>query len=318
MGGAYSRPSLVEAIDLQELGAELKIFGEIDDVAMRHFNPSIAWHDGKLKIAIRSCNFAVKRLGDWYFRDGSAYSKTDVLYGDLNPESLTVSNLTKLKLSDNSPTRTLVAGLEDARLFSRKDGMHAIGFESDRLSRSLHNETASLAEYLIKGNDLKYIRTLEKPDKKTVEKNWQPVDVETAYFEYTYSPTQVWQGSNVLGDKYNGEIHGGSQLLEQNDGTYLSLVHEKIADVRYGRSVYDRYVYYTYLARHDKIGNIIQLSKPFRFGTLENIEFASGMVECNGDFLISFGIRDCKWAIARIDKEKLTNLLEDWTHESQA
>ena len=321
MGARNSRPSLVTALDLQELGAELKIYGEIDDATMRYFNPSLAWHEEQLYISIRSCNFAVERHGKWYLRDNSAYSKTDVLLGKLNKDTLKVHGLTKLELSDNSPTRIKVAGLEDVRLFSRKDGLHAIGFESDRLTKSLHNASATLAEYLIDGSELKYIRTLQKPDKNVVEKNWQPVDNETAHFEFTYSPTQVWQGNQVLGEKYAGEIHGGTQLLEQADGTYLSLVHEKMIELgySYGRNTYDKYTYITYLARHNKNGFIIQLSKPFRFGTHENIEFASGMVEHQGDLLISFGIRDCKYAIARISKEKLTNLLEEWnSNEPQA
>lgn len=307
VGGYHTRPGVVTAVDLQELGAELRIYGEIDDPAMRYFNPSIAWHGDKLKIAVRSCNFAVKRHGSWYFRDGSAYSKTDVLYGDLNPATLAVSNLKPLKLSKDSPTRVLVSGLEDIRLFSRKDGMHAIGFESDRLTKSLHNSSASLAEYLIKGDELKYIRTWEKPEKEVVEKNWSPPDIPTKEFDFTYSPTQVWKDGKVIGSKYIGQIHGGSHLLKQKDDTYLSLVHEKFADRRYGLT-YDKYVYVTHLARHNKQGIITQLSKGFRFGTHENIEFASGMVEHGGYFLISLGIRDCKFAICRIAKDKLMKL----------
>jgi hypothetical protein len=306
---------MVKALDLQELGADVLIYGEIDDAAMRHINPSIAFHDGKLKLSIRSCNFKVERGGKWSFRDGNAYSKTDVLYGDLDPDTLKVSNLKKLKLSKNSPTRTLVAGLEDVRLFSRKDGMHALGFESDRVTRSLHNESTSLAEYLIKGDDLVYIKTHEKPDPKVVEKNWSPTDVPSNLFDFAYSDSQSYKDGKLKGKPSTTEIHGGSQLLKQTDGTYLSIVHEKMLDPKqiYNRrnpNIYDKYIYYTYLAKHDENGIITKLSKPFRFGTLENIEFASGMVEHNGDLLISFGIRDCKIAIARISKEKLLSLMD--------
>lgn len=310
MGRPHTRSSLVEAaVDLQSFGAELRIYGEIDDPAMRYFNPSIAFHNGKLKIAIRSCNFMVERLGKWSLRDGSAYSKTDVIYGGLDPDTLQVSNLTKLKLSKDTPLVTKLAGLEDVRLFSRKDGMHAIGFESDRITRSLHNASATLAEYLIKGNELKYIRTLEKPDKDGVEKNWMPTDVPSKEFDFTYSPNQTWKDGKVTGEKYIGEVHGGSQLLKQKDGTYLSLVHEKF-NVGGLRTTYDKYKYITYLAEHDKNGVITKMSKGFTFGTLENIEFASGMVEYNGDFLITVGVRDCKHMIVRICKKKLMSLFD--------
>lgn len=306
---------MVQAIDLQSLGAELHTFGEIDDSAMRHFNPSIAWSkEGQLHIAVRSCNFAVERRGKWYFRDGSAYSKTDVLYGDLDPITLRINNLQTLKLSRDSPARILVSGLEDVRLFSRKDGMHAIGFESDRLSRSLHNASTSLAEYIVKGDTLQYIRTLEKPNRETVEKNWAPTDMPSPVFDFAYSDTQVWKDGHLIGFPSTTQIHGGSQLLKQQDGTWLSLVHEKKLDSTIGflprnSHVYDKYTYYTYLARHSSEGVITKLSKPFRFGTLENIEFASGMVEHDGYFLFTLGIRDCKFAIARVKRELLTDLL---------
>lgn len=315
MGATHSRSSLVEAVDLQSIGAELRIYGEIDDDTMRHINPSIAWHDGKLMIAIRSCNFAVERQGKWYFRDGSAYSRTDVLLGDLDPDTLEVNLYKeKLKLSKDSPTRILVSGLEDVRLYSRKDGLHAIGFESDRLTRSLHNESASLAEYIVKGNELIYLRTLDKPKKETVEKNWCPPDIATAAFDYTYSDTQVIKDGKLVGKPTRTQIHGGSQLLRQPNGTFLSLVHEKKPDPSFGYSrfnaVYDKYTYCTYLARHDKQGIITELSKPFRFGTHENIEFAAGMVEHDGYLIMSLGIRDCKYALARIEKRILVDMLK--------
>lgn len=303
----------VESIlDLQSIGLDLKIYGEISDPAMRHFNPSIAWHDHWLYIAIRSCNFAVERFGKWYLRDQSAYSKTDVIYALLDPDSLEIGETGKLELSKDTPLITKLAGLEDVRLFSRKDGMHAIGFESDRITRSLHNASATMAEYLIKGNKLKYLRTLEKPSDKIVEKNWSPTDVPTKAFDFTYSPTQVWKDGEVIGEKYLGDIHGGTQLLKQKDGTFLSLVHDKQLNRLLNRpGVYDKYVYRHYLARHDKNGIIIEKTKPFTFGTHENIEFASGMVEHNGDFIISLGIRDCKFALCKISKDKLVNMLEE-------
>ena len=316
---------MTDVIDLQAIGAELRIYGEIDHPEMRHMNPSIAWSGKDLKIAIRSCNFAVIPKGKWYFRDGTVYSRTDVLYGDLNPDTLEVSNLTKLNLSKDSPKDVLLAGLEDVRLFSRKDGMHAIGFQSDRITRTLHNASASLGEYLIKGKELQYIRTLKKPVKDAVEKNWSSTDKPSKLFDFTYSDSQVWKDGELIGKPTRTQIHGGSILLKQKDGTYLSLVHEKKIDtqlshsVRYnkynrgnrGGLIYDKYIYYTYLARHDKQGIITELSSPFRFGTLENIEFASGLAEYKDCFIMTLGIRDCKVGIAKIEKSKLLSLIKE-------
>lgn len=299
---------IIEAIDLQSLGAELRIYGEINDPIYRHFNPSIALHEGKLKISIRACNFNVQRHGKWSFR-GNFYSLTDVLLGDLDPETLQVSNLQKLELSKDSPKTILTAGLEDVRLFSRKDGLHAVGFESDRITRSLHNASAKMAEYVIKGNELKYIRTLDKPVADIVEKNWSPTDTPSKLFDFTYSDTQVWKEGIVRGELSKTNIHGGTQLLKQKDG-YLSLVHEKAMDRTLKRpGVYDKYKYIHYLAKHDNNGIITQKSKGFTFGTHENIEFAAGMVEHEGDLIITAGVRDCKYLICRISKNKLLNLI---------
>lgn len=309
----HRRSGMGQSLDLQTLQSEIKIFGEISNPTYRHFNPSLSWHEGKLYIALRSCNFAVERQGKWFLRDGGAYSKTDVLLGIVDPISLTIRDITKLKLSEDSPTRVLVSGLEDVRIYSRKDGLHAIGFESDRLTRSLHNASAKMAEYVIKGNELKYIRTLDKPDENIVEKNWSPTDTPSDLFDFTYSDSQVWNNGEVLGEPTKTNIHGGTQLLKQKDGTWLSIVHDKKLDPKYSRLnhlVYDKYVYRHYLARHNKYGVITHLTKPFNFGTLENIEFAAGMVEYDNHLLISLGIRDCKYAIAKIKKSVLVDMLE--------
>lgn len=307
MGRAYPGSGLGEAVDLQSLGAELRVYGEIDDPAMRDFNPSIVWHKDKLKISIRRCNFAVHKGGAWYLRDCSAYSKTDVLYGDLDPDTLQVSSIKKLTLSDNTPTRIKVAGLEDVRLFVRKNKIHAVGFESDRLTKSLHNQSAAMAEFVIEGSTLKYLRTLEKPQKDAVEKNWCPPDKPSKDFDYTYSPSQSYKDGALTGSPYLGIVHGGSILLSQKDGTYISIVHDKIT-LPAPRQVYDKYLYRTYLAHHDQQGIVTKLSKPFRFGTLENIEFASGLAEYKDSFIMTLGIRDCKYAIVKIAKEKLLEL----------
>ena len=300
---------LPETVDLQELGSEIRIYGELDHPYMRDFNPAIIWDGDRLKIAIRRCNFKVERGGAWSFRDGSAYSKTTVMYGDLDPDTLQVSNLTKLQLSKNSPTRTKVAGLEDVRIVKRKDGIHAIGYESDRLTASLHNASSAMADYLIRGNELQYVKTLEKPVREIVEKNWCPPDVESKLFDYTYSPTQVYKDGKLIGEPYTGIIHGGTVLLKQKDG-YLSIVHDK-RPVQAMGGVYDRFVYINYLAKHDKQGMITNLSKGFRCGTLENIEFISGFIEYKDSYILTVGIRDCKYGIIKIRKSKLDALFAD-------
>lgn len=308
MGLHNSRSSVDSGLDLQSLGCRLVVYPDFNTESMPCYNPSIAFHDGELKIAVRQCNFTTLRHKNWTFLDERIYSKSFVLLGTVDPDTLEVFDLQTLKLGIDTPIETRIAGLEDVRLFSRDDGLHAIGFEVDRVT-PVYYKKSGMAEYLIKGDTLHYKRTLVKPDADRVEKNWQPADVACKNFDFTYSPTEVWKSGKIIGKPYDGEIHGGSQLLLQSDGSYLSLVHKKTPDYRYGR-VYDRFIYVTYLARHNAQGIITEITRPFNFGTHENIEFASGMVEHDGHFIVSLGIRDAKFALARIERHKLLNLLE--------
>lgn len=295
-----------DLVNLQDIGARLVIYGDINNDKMPYFNPSLAWDDDALAISIRSCNFTTIRHGKWTFLDDNIYSRTDVMYGYIDPDTLEIIKLEKLKLDSNTPIQTRIAGLEDVRLYKRGNRMHAIGFEVDRVTPCYYKKSG-MAVYIINNGKLHYQESLEKPNPDIVEKNWQPTDVQTR-FDFTYSPTQTYQGGQLWGTPYTGNIHGGTQLLRQEDDTYISLVHEKIEDKRFG-NVYDKYVYITYLAVHDELGIITKRSKGFRFGTYENIEFASGMVQHGDDLLISLGIRDAKFAIARIKKSKLMELL---------
>lgn len=303
---------------MTELKTRLTIFGDINDSLMPYYNPSLAWHNKQLKISIRKCNFTTIKDGAYKFLGGDTYSKTDVLLGDVDPDTLEITNLTKLKISKDAPNFVQLSGLEDVRLFSRKDGLHAVGFQSDRITKARHNESASMGEYLIKDNTLHYLTTLEKPKKEAVEKNWNPADKPSTLFDFTYSDTQVWKDGKLIGEPSKTQIHGGTQLLKQKNGTYLSIVHDKVLDPkmanmsRYRRAspIYDKYIYRNYVAEHGKDGIITKISKPFNFGTGERIEFVQGMVEHKGSMLISMGIRDAKFAIARIDKSELVKLLE--------
>ena len=130
----------------------------------------------------------------------------------------------------------------------------------------------------------------------------------------------MYKDGKVIGKRSTTNIHGGSTLLKQKDGTYLSLVHEKVLDRtpfagtymqrQARRNAYDKYIYLTYLAKHDENGVITSLSMPFRFGTKENIEFASGLVEYKDSLIMTLGIRDCKYAVVKIKKDKIMELFE--------
>lgn len=300
-------------INIQDYGARVVVMADINDDQYPYYNPSIAFDGkGKLRIAIRSCNFTVKPDGYWHLADGSDHAITKVLYGYLDPETYTISDLKELKYSDGAPFETKqITGLEDARIYWRKDGMHFSGVEID--TRRFFIRPARQAEYVLDEatDTLQYIRTMASPNPTRPEKNWQPAD-KPGLFDYSYSPTEVYKDDRVqlVGDApYRGYIHGSSQLIWQpKSKTYLTVLHSKHLNPMAG-VVYDKYKYLHYFAEYSDQGVLLRISDPFTFGLGENIEFASGMVELGNDLLISIGIRDARLGLVRLAKETVLTML---------
>src|SRR5690606_28314274 len=93
--------------------------------------------------------------------------------------------------------------------------------------------------------------------------------------------------------------------------TYLAVLHSKHLNPMAG-VVYDKYIYLHYFGEYSKDGVLIRVSDAFTFGTGENIEFASGLVELGDDMLISFGIRDARLGMARLTKSAVLATLNDY------
>ena len=304
---------LDEILNIQDRGARVTIMGDINEPVFAYFNPSIAYDGkGKLRINIRACNFAVMRHGMYYYRDNKGYSVTKNMYGYLDPVSLEITDLKEVKHCDKTPTEIVRSGLEDARLFWRKDGMHFSGARVD--TRPMYKTPAQQAEFVFddKSGCLKYLRTMFSPSPARAEKNWMPTD-KPGKFEYNYSPTQIYKGTRVEGERYDGFIHGGSQLLWQpKTKTYLAVLHSKHYNPMIVNKAYDNMIYVHYFAEYNEGGMLTKISEPFRFGLLDNIEFASGMVEHDGDLLMVFGIGDARFGFARINKEKAIDMLSKY------
>lgn len=304
---------LSSILNLQTIGARVTMMGDINDPVYTYINPSIAFDGkGKLRIVIRSCNFAVEPEGKFYYREGT-YSKSKVLYGYIDPITLEVSGLQELKYCKDTPFHIVNSGLEDARLYWREDGMHFIGAEVDR--RPQHNYPAQQAEFVYdeQAKELKYLRTMFGESPARAEKNWMPPDVPSKLFEYNYSPTQVIQQGKLSGVRYDGWIHGSSQLLWQpKSKTYIAMLHSKHANPMIVEKVYDHMIYVHYFAEYNEQGFLQQITAPFTFGLQDNIEFVAGMVEHQGKLIVSLGAGDGRWGIVSIDKNILIKLLKPY------
>ncbi len=300
--------------NLQDM-ARITVMGDINDPVYAYFNPSIAYDGrGKLRINIRACTFRVEPNGNYDYRDGSNYSKTKNLYGYLDPKTLAVTKLKEVSYCKNTPAEIAkISGLEDARLYWRDDGMHFIGAQVD--TRREYRYPAQQAEFVYDEptNELKYIRTMLGESPARAEKNWLAPDQPSDLFEYNYSPTQIIKAGKLVGVRYAGFIHGSSQLLWQpKTKTYLAVLHSKHANPLIVGRVYDKMLYVHYVAEFNEQGCLIQLSDPFTFGLQDYIEFVSGAVEHGGDLLMSLGIGDGRWGIARLNKDRAISLLKPY------
>lgn len=296
-------------INLQQEGTKIIILPNVDPM-WPYYNPAMAYDgDGNLRINIRSCNFTVGDEMAWHLTHGDR-AITKNLYGYLDPETYDITDLKEIKYSKDSPEELHVTGLEDARIFWRKDGMHFSGTQVD--TRKGFMKPAHIAEgvYNEKTGVLKYLRTLEKPDPNRVEKNWMSTDKPNNHFDFSYSPTQTWKDGKTIGDEYRGMLHGGSALLKQKDGTYLALLHSKHIHPEWGRG-YNKYHYVNYFAQYNEQGLLTKISPSLTLN-LGRIEFGGGMVEYGKYMLMSFGIKDENVVIARIEKTKLMDLLQPY------
>lgn len=195
-------------------------------------------------------------------------------------------------------------GLEDARLFWRKDEMHAIGVI---LPIKNNDYRTSQAEVLInyeKGT-YKFLKDYGQPKKHT-EKNWSPPETATDAFDFAYSASEIYKDGEVIGQDDHLAIHNGTKLLPYKDG-YIQLCH-----IVCGMEGQRTYAHAAML--RDKNGYGTHLSQLFHFNVgwrehlKETIEFASDMVWSTGkegeELFVGLGVKDEATGIVRLPISK--------------
>jgi hypothetical protein len=226
---------------------------------------------------------------------------TDVLIGEVNEKTLSVSNITKLKYAGKVHPYIENIGLEDARLFVRDDKLYAIGVCMDKYQRYGANVHIALGE--IRGNELFFTELVKKPYPERTEKNWTVPDVATDAFDFIYSPTQVLKDGKLLGDtEYHGILHGGSQAIKWEDG-WLSFQHRVFRSNVVVPKTARQYV--SYAIKYDKNGFATDISQGFILFAINAVEFISGLVLNDDKLLVSLGIGDAECGLALIDPKDL-------------
>lgn len=299
---------------ITDLGGEVKILLRQTDPVDRNWsalNPSIArGPDGTLMMMIRSSNYTIHDDGIIRVATGGKIRSRNWLCR-VDPEDLSIHDLREIGIFGKYMTR----GAEDARLFHRESGWYftAVMFDPPELAYA----RMALFSLDMDRNEARMLKILPGVDDEKPEKNWMTPDVRSPHFDYVYSATQTYKDGKVVGNPSErfGFLRGGSGLVLQEDGTYLAVVHDMLDKTEKKmdpsgmmvRHIYSRW-YRHYFARYSAEGHLIALSEPFIFKR-PGIEFASGMVEHDGNLIISYGARDVYACLARIPKETVCGLL---------
>lgn len=301
----------------ETLGGEVRNLRRLVDPEVKiwsAFNPSIGMSpDGKYAIAIRSSNYVVFPSGELYVTVGGPI-KNQVWFSELDND-LKITNLRQIDFSNCG--YSIQRGVEDPKLMWRDGGWNFTGVLMERehtpVARHCYCEMDKSATKVVK---------IEKHlgvEAKKPEKNWMTPYERSPHFDYIYGPSAIIKDDKMIHtllDKkeYTG-LRGNTHLHALGDGTYLCVMH-KLWSKEY--TVYsDRHFsnitakdknYFHYFVRFDERGTLIEISEPFQFVS-RGIEFAAGLVEKDGHYVISFGKADVSSHLGIIDKKIVRKML---------
>ena len=274
-------------------------------------NPSIFTEEDKILINLRHiqytlyhselCNYEHQYGPLVYLNPENDVSLTTTNYiCELNKD-LEITHHTKVDTSElDQPPLWEFVGLEDARLVKWDNKVYLTGVRRDTTTNG--QGRMELSELVFTDTEVKEVSRFRIPapgkDDSYCEKNWVPIlDQPYHYVKWT-NPTEVIKvdvkektcKTVHLGERKEmpKDLRGGSQVIPYKGG-YLTLNHEtdlyKSEAGRKDATYRHRFTFW------DKDWNVLKFSKVFSFMNAK-IEFACGMAEYKGDYLITFGFQD--------------------------
>lgn len=278
------------------------------------FNPSIAYAPNKgYAYSIRSSNYVILETGELHVTEGGKI-RNQVWIAETD-ESLKVQNLRKI----NVPKEIVSTwrGIEDPKLFWRDGSWWFTG-----VMLETHTPVARLCLCKLNDTDTEVTEVviLDGPEPKKPEKNWMLPDLNpNPNFDFIYSPNGIVKGDQVIhtmntNEKLTG-LRGGTNLLEQSDGTYLAVMHRLwTKDTRHYIPTRMAYIgghdknYGHYFVRFDSNGSLVEMSSPFQFVS-RGIEFAAGVTQMGDNFIVSFGKDDVSAHVAVVPKKTVFGMM---------
>jgi hypothetical protein len=274
-------------------------------------NPSIGYSP-KLGYAltIRSSNYLIDtENGDLTVQSGHREIKSRVWFCELD-DSLKGRKMREVKFYDGD--LPIERGIEDAKLLWRDGSWHFTGVMKEKGHTPLFR--MALYRFDHKTNIAYLVKKYEGPDVTKPEKNWMMPYEPNPNFDFIYGPTSIVKGDLII-SKMNtnedvGVIRGNTNLWKMPDDTYIALVHSLyIKMTKMMTHMKTERTYTHQFAQYSAEGDIIALSGEFVFQKMQ-VEFAAGIVEKNGKFIISYGVQDESSHFASIPVEKVLEILK--------
>jgi|688.fasta_scaffold24839_3 FkbM family methyltransferase len=302
-------------------------------------NPSIYLDGDKLLVNLRNINYTLyhseKRKfehpwgplvyihpeNDWRLRTWNYLCEMD--------DNMRIKSYHRIDTS-SFPDKELwdFVGLEDCRIVRWNNKLYMTGVRRDL--DTIGTGRMELSEIEFTENGVKEVSQhripAPPPDQEYCNKNWMPIlDMPYHYVKWTNGTEIVRYNidtnttETVLRRDWKDfgttDLRGGSQIIPLGDNYRFCLTHETyLTQSAAGRKdgVYrHRFIVW------DKEWNIVKVSRQFSFMNAE-IEFAVGMVEYKGNYLITFGYQDNAAYLVKVSKEFVLDFIGiENTSESQ-
>ncbi|WJZ48426.1 beta-mannosyltransferase [Actinomycetia phage DSL-LC01] len=278
------------------------------------FNPSIGVSpDGQYAVAIRSSNYVILESGELHVTVGGPIAN-QVWFAELD-DDLKIQNLRKIDFSKSG--YSLRRGIEDPKLLWRDGGWQFTGVmmeqQHTKVARHCHCIMDKAAKSVTK------IEVHKGVEARKPEKNWMTPYEKSPHFDYIYGPSAIIKDDKMIhtlvdNPDFTG-LRGNSHMLTLEDGTLLTVMHKLWSKTysmyspnNFGTITAKDKNYFHYFARFDERGTLIQITEPFQFIS-RGIEFAAGLVEKDGSYIVSFGKEDVSSHLGIIDKNKVMKML---------